>query len=146
MTQQTINVGAAANDGTGDTIRDSFIKTNSNFTELYAAELGGAYTTVTYAASYRPTLSAPVGRFQITATGNITISAPTSTADGSMVYLRILSSGGAWQISLSGFTLPSLEVGFSFPYTMTSGLEYHLAMQYSALRSQWQLTQFVGGY
>lgn len=38
MAQQTINIGTAANDGTGDTIRDAFDKTNDNFTELYAAD------------------------------------------------------------------------------------------------------------
>lgn len=36
MTQQIINVGAAANDGTGDPLRTAYIKTNDNFTELYA--------------------------------------------------------------------------------------------------------------
>lgn len=36
MTQQIINVGASANDGTGDPIRTAYIKTNDNFTELYA--------------------------------------------------------------------------------------------------------------
>jgi len=35
MAKETINVGAAPNDGTGDTVRAAFIKTNSNFTELY---------------------------------------------------------------------------------------------------------------
>lgn len=35
MAQQTINVGTTANDGTGDTLRDSFIKVNDNFTEVY---------------------------------------------------------------------------------------------------------------
>jgi len=35
MAKQVINVGAAANDRTGDTWRDAFIKTNSNFTELF---------------------------------------------------------------------------------------------------------------
>jgi hypothetical protein len=35
MSQQTIAVGAAANDGTGDTLRDAFIKANANFTDLY---------------------------------------------------------------------------------------------------------------
>lgn len=33
--QQTINVGSAANDGTGDTLRSAFQKTNANFTDLY---------------------------------------------------------------------------------------------------------------
>jgi hypothetical protein len=35
MAQQLINVGAAANDGTGDTWRDAFIKVNANDTELF---------------------------------------------------------------------------------------------------------------
>jgi hypothetical protein len=36
MAKQVINVGAAPNDGTGDPIRDGFIKVNQNFTEVYA--------------------------------------------------------------------------------------------------------------
>jgi hypothetical protein len=34
MAQQTIQVGAAPNDNTGDFIRDAFIKVNANFDEL----------------------------------------------------------------------------------------------------------------
>ena len=41
MAQQTINVGTVANDGTGDSLRASFTKSNSNFTELYG--LGTSY-------------------------------------------------------------------------------------------------------
>ena len=36
MAQQTIAVGSVANDGTGDFIRDAFVKVNSNFDEIYA--------------------------------------------------------------------------------------------------------------
>jgi hypothetical protein len=36
MTQQVINVGAVANDGTGDPLRSAFIKVNANFAEVYA--------------------------------------------------------------------------------------------------------------
>lgn len=36
MTQQVINIGIQGNDGTGDSIRESFIKVNQNFTEIYA--------------------------------------------------------------------------------------------------------------
>jgi hypothetical protein len=36
MTQQIIDIGAAPNDGTGDTIREAFEKVNENFTDLYA--------------------------------------------------------------------------------------------------------------
>src|SRR5213592_3725747 len=35
MAQQAINLGAVANDGTGDTFRDGGDKINDNFTELY---------------------------------------------------------------------------------------------------------------
>jgi len=42
MAQQTINVGAAPNDGTGTPLRTAFQYTNSNFSELYAALGGGS--------------------------------------------------------------------------------------------------------
>ena len=35
MSKQLIGIGAAANDGTGDTLRDAFTKVNSNSNELY---------------------------------------------------------------------------------------------------------------
>jgi hypothetical protein len=35
MAKQIINVGAVANDGTGDALRFAFTKTNENFAELY---------------------------------------------------------------------------------------------------------------
>jgi hypothetical protein len=37
MAQQNINVGTVPNDGTGDTLRNAFIKTQNNFSEFYAA-------------------------------------------------------------------------------------------------------------
>lgn len=46
MSQQLINTGTSANDGTGDSLRTSFTKTNSNFTELYTNLLPNL-TTVT---------------------------------------------------------------------------------------------------
>ena len=36
MAKQVINIGVEGNDGTGDSIRNSFRKANENFTELYA--------------------------------------------------------------------------------------------------------------
>jgi hypothetical protein len=41
MTQQLIDIGVQGNDGTGDSIRTSFNKVNTNFTELYAIFGGG---------------------------------------------------------------------------------------------------------
>ena len=42
MTQQVVNVGTVANDGTGDTARVAFGKVNANFSELYALPSGGS--------------------------------------------------------------------------------------------------------
>lgn len=42
MTQQVINIGASANDGTGDPIRVAFTKCNSNFSELYSKSAAGS--------------------------------------------------------------------------------------------------------
>jgi hypothetical protein len=38
MAQEIINIGTAPNDGSGDSIRTSFNKVNSNFTELYGLQ------------------------------------------------------------------------------------------------------------
>jgi len=37
MSQQIIDVGAAGNDGTGESLRNAFTAVNSNFTEIYTA-------------------------------------------------------------------------------------------------------------
>ncbi len=34
MAISTINIGTLANDGTGDDLREAFVKVNNNFTEL----------------------------------------------------------------------------------------------------------------
>ena len=42
MAKQTINIGSAANDGTGDPLRTAFDKINDNFQEIYS-QLGGGH-------------------------------------------------------------------------------------------------------
>lgn len=42
MARKVIEVGIEGNDGTGDQIRDAFIKTNSNFEEIYSVFASGA--------------------------------------------------------------------------------------------------------
>lgn len=44
MAKQTINIGAAPNDGTGDTLRVAFNKTNGNFDELYARQVATTHS------------------------------------------------------------------------------------------------------
>ena len=49
MTQQTINIGVVANDGTGDDLRVAMQKINENFTEVYSGTL--AATTLEFTAN-----------------------------------------------------------------------------------------------
>jgi hypothetical protein len=51
MAQQTIDIGAAANDSTGDSLRDGFDKVNDNFTEIYGFVGGGVPVYYTVACS-----------------------------------------------------------------------------------------------
>ena len=44
MALQTIGIGSAANDGTGDTLRSAGTKINANFTELYAVAAPNSQT------------------------------------------------------------------------------------------------------
>ncbi len=46
-TQQIIDYGATANDGTGDPLRDAFIKTDQNFSNIWAAGPVGSNITIT---------------------------------------------------------------------------------------------------
>lgn len=47
MAKKILNIGAAANDGTGDPIRTSFSNAKDNFDELYAAKINKTNSTVT---------------------------------------------------------------------------------------------------
>lgn len=46
-TQQIINYGASANDGTGDPLRTAFIKTDENFSNIWLAGPVGSNITIT---------------------------------------------------------------------------------------------------
>jgi len=47
MAQQTLNIGATANDGTGDTLRVAMDKVNDNFDEIYASPIISDFITIT---------------------------------------------------------------------------------------------------
>jgi len=47
MTQQIINTGNAANDGTGESLRSAFVAVNENFTEIYTAGPVGTDVSIT---------------------------------------------------------------------------------------------------
>ncbi len=78
MSKQSIGIGSAANDGTGDPLRTAFDKTNQNFTELYS---GVPLNFVTKDANYTTVLADGCTGFLHTSA-----STHTWTIDGSLAY------------------------------------------------------------
>jgi hypothetical protein len=84
--------------------------------------------------------------YDVTATSDFTLNAPSTPDNGHRVVLNILSSGGAWNITLgAGIALPSLSSQTS-PLALVSGKVSILKMLYSTLTSKWHVVAFVGGY
>lgn len=90
MTQLIINVGLTANDNTGDTLRDAFVKTNDNFTEIYTNYVSGLTAGTGISIS-----GTPAGGWSPT----ITNTAPNVTTDISITHVAssvtVNSSDGA---------------------------------------------------
>jgi hypothetical protein len=96
--KQTINIGSAANDGTGDPLRTAFDKINDNFDELYT-ELGG------------------------TSLSNITLTGSTVTTDSASGENLTLSADGSEIIIDSGKDLKmSTHVDTAILYTDVDGV------------------------
>ena len=139
MAQQQINIGATANDGTGDTIRTAFDKVNQNFTEVY----GNIDTANSVEADAAPKLGGDldVAGYSIvgaTGTGVISILPSTSgyaridgiTIDGTVISTfanntnftldpqgtgKVLSN----KIAFTGGTLDNVTIGGVTPATGT---------------------------
>ena len=105
MARKIIDIGIEGNDGTGDSIRESFRKTNENFTELYAVFGLGGQIAFTDLSDTPDTLSGNEGRIPVVnASGNamvfkafqagdgISITQPTSGPDANKVVFTALSS------------------------------------------------------
>lgn len=101
MTQQTINIGSAPNDGTGDPARTAFTKVNNNFTELYATATNQAPAGTTGQIQYKAT-SSTFGGF--TASGDATINTSTgAVAVSNVTYVpnlepTTMTSNSAWDM------------------------------------------------
>lgn len=96
MSQQIINVGATANDGTGDTLRLSQQKANLNFTELYGSKLdsvvAGTNVTVDNTDPLNPIISSSGGGGtqnlnEVLVEGNLTGGENISISSGDSIIL-----------------------------------------------------------
>ena len=115
MAQQTINVGAAPNDGTGTPLRTAFQYTNSNFSELYTA-VGPSGNNIVVPGN-------------ATITGDLTVD--TST-------LKVDSANNRVGIGTSSPALPLDVVGGIQVTSGSAGGLYQLAYGASASSRSWR--------
>ncbi len=87
MAQSTLNYGAAANDGTGDGLRDTFIKVDDNATEIYQ-EKGWGY--------YQDAESSPATQSITTTASKLQIDGADVGSDSSFLPREIRGSSELW--------------------------------------------------
>ena len=105
MAKQTINIGSAANDGTGDPLRTAFDKINDNFQELYDRFGGSTVPNIEIVGSE---IENKVTNENITlttnGTGTISLGADTSVT-GDITYTGKLVSGATDNVGTSATAL-----------------------------------------
>ena len=85
MSKLNINIGTEGNDGTGDSIRESFRKANENFTELYAVFGIGGQISFTSLSDVPDVLTA--------------YTVPQANAEGSAIDFKTLVGGTGMSIN-----------------------------------------------
>lgn len=110
MANQIINVGTTANDGTGDKVRDAFIKVNSNFGELY--DDGGANITVNNpVTSTETTLDVALADLNTGGGGAATLQEVTDEGNNTSNDIIITDSIDTTTIGKNKITFNNLEIG-----------------------------------
>tara|TARA_B110000495_G_scaffold163386_1_gene148632 strand:+ start:298 stop:1002 length:705 start_codon:yes stop_codon:yes gene_type:complete len=106
MTVQTINIGTLANDGSGDDLREAFIKTNQNFADLDLRSPEN--TTVTNLGNvgeglYYQKAGAELQFKKLVQGANITLTSSTNgvtiNALGGLQQLNVVSDSGSIQLA-----------------------------------------------
>jgi hypothetical protein len=129
MSRKLIDIGVEGNDGTGDSIRESFRKTNENFQELYSVFGLGGQIAFTDLADTPSSLIGESGKIpvvnpggsalvfkEIAAGPGITIAQPTSGANIGDIVISSLSS------RVQDDPLPSLQFSLDAAGSMIGNL------------------------
>jgi hypothetical protein len=94
MAQQTINVGASPNDGTGTPLRTAFQYTNSNFSELYTATgPSGNNIVVPGSATITGALTVRTDKLKVDASG-VGVNTTSTTLGGGVMAIEHASNNG----------------------------------------------------
>lgn len=117
MAQQTINIGSAANDGTGDPIRDAFDKVNDNFNEMYGSFVATGSITVgnsTVNSVVSNTGGLVTGSSTVNAVANSTNFAVANSTTSAVLDPGTLTIGSNLSISTSTVTVGNSTVNTTY--------------------------------
>lgn len=110
MAKQTVNIGAAPNDGTGDAIRDAFNKINSNFDEVYSS----------YTATGAITVGNSTVNSVVSNTGGLVVANPTSSTVANTSILKVGNTTVNAVINSSSLVIGNTTVNSSVLYVGNS--------------------------
>lgn len=96
----------------------------------------GGVTIITYAATVTPDASAS-NHQAVTATGNVTVAAPTNPTDGQKLMVEVFASGGTRTATISGTTTNAS--GTTLPLSLATGKVGLLGFSYSTRAGHWLL-------
>ncbi len=105
MAKEVINVGSNPNDGTGDPIRTSFIKCNSNFTELYNSIAGNIVSNAISSGNSNVFVAAN-GAISISSAGtsNVVVISATGLTTTGNISANYYSGNGSQLTGILGFS------------------------------------------
>lgn len=135
MAKQTINLGTAPTGVGGDTPRSAFIKTQSNFDELYAADLD-SYKRSNVLGNVSQSSGVPTGA--LLERGSNSAGEYAKFADGTLICWRVAGSNPGVSVNMQrGSLYSSQDLGpDAFPYNF-SNAPYVGGFAYSAGMIGW---------
>jgi hypothetical protein len=105
-------------------------------------------TSLTYAAT-RSVNAAAAPRQVIVLSGNMTVSAPTSPADGQDMRLEFVATGaGPWTVTLTTGAAGAFAYGTDLTAlpTVATGKTLYVLVTYNATAQRWRVLSAVGGF
>jgi hypothetical protein len=132
MAKEIINVGANANDRSGDSLRAAFSKVNANFTELFTAFRGWQVIRADYTAKNGDRIIAD------TSGGSFTITLPSSPTEG--FYIEIADGG---DFSANNLLLTSARPVEGFDQDIIFDIK-GLSLEFVYVGTAWQILTTLG--
>lgn len=129
MSRKIIDIGVEGNDGTGDSIRESFRKTNENFQELYSVFGLGGQIAFTDLADTPSSLIGEAGKIPVVNPGNSALVFKEITAGSGITIVQPTSGPNIGDIVISSLSsrveddpLPSLQFSLDAAGSMIGNL------------------------